>query len=130
MNGMAPDGFDARTIADAIGLKKRAINECAAREGWPYRSIPVRGGWKRLYHMAGLPPAVLGCVLRAQAGDSWTADVRSAAGGSQKPNGGDHGRPVKAGSGEARLALVLLRAALRRLERALAEADLFVGGGR
>lgn len=129
MNGMqAPDGFDAKTIGAALGLKKSALHERAAREGWPYRSIPVRGGWKRLYHMAGLPPAVLGCVLRAQADAGRDTSGESPGGG---PMGA--GQPAAAGPVGAtceQLVVAMLRCTLPRLERVLAEADLFVGGGR
>jgi transposase InsO family protein len=47
--------LSAKEIAEFTGKAKRVINRRAVEECWVSRSVPVRGGYRRLYQLSGLP---------------------------------------------------------------------------
>lgn len=53
----APEA-DFAEIAAALGVTERAVKKRAAKESWPYREQPGRGGKKRLFPLATLPGTV------------------------------------------------------------------------
>lgn len=59
----AADAVDAREIAVALGVTKRAVELRAVREGWPYHDVAVRGGKRRLYPVVKLPSRVQAALL-------------------------------------------------------------------
>ncbi len=55
-----------RELVAALGMDQPALSRRAARESWPYTEDPCRGGRRRRYLVAGLPPD----VQRALAGQA------------------------------------------------------------
>ncbi|ROO28262.1 hypothetical protein [Salinisphaera orenii] len=47
-----------RQIADALGRDRSAISRRAKKEGWPYIEEKARGGARREYVFAQLPPSI------------------------------------------------------------------------
>ncbi|WP_210760676.1 hypothetical protein [Azohydromonas sediminis] len=59
--------LDSKAIAEAMGVTDRAVRDRAIRESWPYTEETCRGGRRRLYDLAALPPEVRRKVEVAQA---------------------------------------------------------------
>ncbi|WP_337999785.1 transposase domain-containing protein [Xanthomonas cucurbitae] len=57
------DMLDLATIADAIGVSKRAVEMRAVKENWGYQTRAGRGGAKRYYAAIGLPVEVQAAVF-------------------------------------------------------------------
>lgn len=55
---MNPITVTIEQVAQAIGCQKRAAEIKAKREAWPYSEQAVRGGRKRFYELASLPPEI------------------------------------------------------------------------
>ena len=49
--------YSVAEMAAALGVTKNAIRNRANRHGWPFELASSKGGKKRLYKAAALPPA-------------------------------------------------------------------------
>lgn len=54
---------DARKIAEALGVTKRAVQRRAIQEDWSYANKNARGGKRRTYEVAKLPFRVQAALL-------------------------------------------------------------------
>lgn len=61
------EALDARAIAQALGVSKRAVIKRAANEGWAYTEVRVSGGMRRQYALTAVPADVFKTISRAQA---------------------------------------------------------------
>ncbi len=55
---------DITQIARGLGISKRGAELRATREGWPFETVTVRGGQRRLYILKDLPVDVGAAVVR------------------------------------------------------------------
>lgn len=59
---------DYTEIAAALGVSKNAIEKRAVRNNWPFRETALRGGKKRYFMLADLPPEVRDAVQKHRLG--------------------------------------------------------------
>jgi putative transposase len=59
--------LDAAQIASVLGVTRRTVERRAAAESWPYTATAQRGGHKRWYALASLPPDVRAALALADA---------------------------------------------------------------
>lgn len=61
--GAIPQAFDLHAIAVALRRHKSAVERRASREAWPFNEEKVRGGRRRLFALATLPPDVQAALV-------------------------------------------------------------------
>ncbi len=62
--------FGVREIATAMRISRQAVQQRAARRGWPWFESGARGAKRRLYRFADLPADVRQALSRSDSGDS------------------------------------------------------------
>ena len=61
------EAYSAKEIAEILGKTKRFICKRAQQENWPFQEETTRGGRRKIYILAGLPPDVQVALVKAAA---------------------------------------------------------------